>query len=190
MPFDANKHHRRSIRLLNHDYTQDGAYFVTICTHQRACMFGEITDIGEMVLNAPGQIVEDEWLQTALLRPSLELDAFVIMPNHIHGILVINDMGGVVGARRALPLQERPSSEVTFGKPAARSLGIIVGAFKSAVSKRINEWRNAPGMPIWQRNFHEKIIRNESMLNALRQYVENNPANWAFDEDNPIKRKA
>jgi REP element-mobilizing transposase RayT len=102
MPFNPDKHHRRSIRLQGYDYTQEGAYFVTVCTYLRECLFGEINEHGVMVANRFGQIVEEEWLQTVTLRPYVELDAFVVMPNHVHGIIVITDTPNVaVGARRA-----------------------------------------------------------------------------------------
>jgi putative transposase len=187
MPFDREKHHRWSIRLRDCDYTQEGAYFVTICTYQKEPLFGEITDDGEMVLNEFGRIAAQCWQRIPEHFPGVEIDASVIMPNHIHGIIVI--VNAVVGARHVLPLQETASPKVAFGQPASGSLGIIVGAFKAAVSKRINILRGIPNTPLWQRNYHEKIIRNEPMLNALQQYIETNPAQWAFDENNPGRGK-
>lgn len=89
MRYDPDKHHRRSIRLHGYDYAQAGAYFVTICTQNRECLFGDIED-GEMRLNDYGRVVEEEWLRTATIRREVELDAFIVMPNHVHGIIVIN----------------------------------------------------------------------------------------------------
>jgi REP element-mobilizing transposase RayT len=183
--------HRHSIRLPDYDYTQDGVYFVTICAYNRDCIFGHILD-GEMRLNGWGGIVQEEWLRTAVLRPYVILDEFVVMPNHFHGIVIIsrhNDetAGSSVGARRALPLRnpEPPVQMPAPGKPIARSLGIIVGSFKSAVTKRINEERGTPGAIVWQRNYYEHIIQDEESLNATRLYIQTNPAQWDADIENP-----
>jgi REP element-mobilizing transposase RayT len=179
-------HQRRSIRLNDYDYAQGGAYCVTVCTAERACLFGEVSAEGVMQLNGWGEVVTSCWEAIPAHFPKVELDAFVVMPNHMHGIVVINEdwkAGNVpVGARHALPLQRRPAQ---FGKPVSGSLGAIVGSFKSAATKRINEARGTPGAAVWQRNYYEQIVRDEKMLNALRMYVEANPANWANDEENP-----
>ncbi len=184
---------RRSIRLQGYDYSGDGGYFLTICAHRRASLFGEIVD-GQMQLSEWGEIVQQEWLQTAVVRPYVVLDDFVVMPNHFHAIVFImkpddqpRDVGtprpdgDTVGARRAVPLQPQHA----FGKPVAGSLPTIVGAFKSAVTKRINEQRGTPGTPVWQRNYYEHVIRNELSLNDIRSYVQTNPARWAEDDENP-----
>jgi putative transposase len=139
-------HDRRSLRLDGYDYAQAGAYFVTICTQNRMCLFGDIVDV-EMQLNAYGSAVREEWLRTAELRHNVELDVFTIVPNHLHGIVVITDGRGT--ARRA------PTEQ--FGKPVANSIPTIVRAFKSASSKRLNQMRSAPGTPIWQRNYYEHV---------------------------------
>ncbi len=170
-------HHRRSIRLPEYDYAQPGAYFITVCTHQRACLFGEIVD-GEIRLSEMGHMVRDKWKKTQQIRSEIELDQFVIMPNHFHAIIWIHDGRGT--ARRA------PTGEPTyeqFGKPVAGSIPTIVRAFKSAVTRQINFHRNTPGMPVWQRNYYEHIIRNEAELNAVRDYIANNPQQWALDAD-------
>jgi REP element-mobilizing transposase RayT len=129
-----------------YDYAQAGAYFVTICTQGRACLFGDILD-AEMRLNAYGSAVHEEWLRTAELRHNVELDVFTIMPNHLHGIVVITDGRGT--ARRA------PTEQ--FGKPVANSIPTIVRAFKSASTRRINMIRNTPVTRIWQRNYYERV---------------------------------
>ncbi len=181
MSYDPQKHHRRSIRLKGYDYAQAGAYFVTICAWQRECLFGEIVD-DEMRLNDFGRVVEEEWLRTAEVRPNVDLDAFVIMPNHVHGTIVICDdgMGASVGATR----------QVAPTRLAAGSLGAIIGQIKSITAKRINALRNTPGQPVWQRNYHEHIIRSETALNNIRQYIAHNPMRWAEDEDNPNRRQS
>lgn len=184
--------HRRSIRLRDYDYTQCGAYFVTICAHERHGIFGRVID-GEMICNEWGHIVHEEWNQTAILRPYVELDAFVVMPNHVHGIILIDGgytvgaqyIGGqrigaqYIGAQCIAPLH--PKRGATPQNVAPTSLGAIVRGFKSAVTRRINRLPNAPEHPIWQRNYYEHIIRDEESLNRIRTYITNNPASWNDD---------
>ena len=190
--YDPTRHHRRSIRLPNYDYTRAGAYFVTIVTHRRECLFGEIVG-DEMRMNDFGKIVAEEWEKTATVRANVILhpDEFVVMPNHIHGIVWIVDDGGetvgatgrenvgatVVGAqRRCAPT--RPTNVIPG------SLGAIVRGFKSIVTKRINRRRNTPGAPVWQRNYYEHIIRNDESLRRIREYIAQNPTRWALDTEN------
>ncbi len=175
MAFDKDKHHRRSIRLQGYDYTQNGAYFVTICTAQRECLFGNINDTGEMLPNATGKLIEEHWLAIPNHFPFVELDTFMVMPNHIHGILMLFS-------------DASKNPEVRFGKPAAGSLGMIIGNFKASASRNINRLNPPALTPLWQKNYYDEIIRNEKMLNAIRSYIEANPANWASDENNLIGR--
>ena len=161
---------RRSIRLQGYDYSQAGAYFVTLCTQNRECLFGEIVN-GEMRLNEAGRVVADEWINTAEIRDEIELDEWVVMPNHFHGILVIT-VGR--GDRRVAPTGPQP-----------RSIGAVMAGFKSAATKRINELRQTPGMKLWQRNYWEHIVRNEPELNRIREYIHNNPAQWVLDKLHP-----
>ena len=170
------RQHRRSIRLRAYDYREAGAYFVTVCTVNREFVFGEIVD-GAMELNSLGNIVDDEWHRTAILRRHVSLDAFVIMPNHVHGIICLN---GEEGKARLAPTTGR------FRQPVADSLGAIVGAFKSASTKRINDSRGTRGTALWQRNYFEHVIRNEQELNGVREYIAVNPARWSEDANNPI----
>ena len=186
--YDPERHQRQSIRLRGWDYIQPGAYFVTICTHNRAHLFGQVVD-GEMVLNVWGYIVWEEWFRSAEIRAEIELfpNEFVVMPNHIHGIVWIvatDDLAGydenvhpMVGATGRSPLQPRG--------PAPRSLGSFIAGFKSTVTKRINTGRGTPGAPVWQRNYYEHIIRNERALNAIRRYIIDNPWRWHLDRYNP-----
>jgi putative transposase len=143
---------RRSIRLRGYDYALAGAYFVTIVTRDRQCLFGDIVD-GQTRLNLWGKIAQDEWQKSAQIRKEIELDTFVVMPNHIHGIIVITDAPGRPTGRS--PLQSGPTK---------RSLGAFVGGFKSAITKRIGELRGLPRTPVWQRNYYEHVIRNEGSL--------------------------
>ncbi len=184
MPINPEAHHRCSIRLDGYDYTQHGAYFVTLCTQHRRCLFGAVAE-GEMQLNALGRIVEECWLAILDHFPHVEIDALVIMPNHLHGIIVIT--GGVV-AQHAAPLQtptdlKHPNPSIPNVK--AGSVGAIARSFKSAATKRINECWCASGDTVWQRNYYERIIRDEKELNDTRQYIEANPARWAEDIENP-----
>ena len=178
--YDPDQHHRRSIRLKNYDYTQPGAYFVTICTHQRTSLFGQVVD-GEMAVNELGEIVRQEWFCTAQVRPYVKLfaDEFVVMPNHIHGIIWITNH---VGAQRDCAPTPRGS---TPNNVAPGSLGAIIRAFKSAATKRINIHRGTPGAPVWQRNYYEHIIRNDRALHTIRRYIANNPMRWHLDRYNP-----
>lgn len=174
MAYNPKIHKRRSIRLKDYDYSQEGAYFITICTKNRECLFGDVVG-GKMVLNEIGEIVDDEWNKTQYLRKNVELDEYVVMPNHLHGILTIDD----VGARRGVPLQQSNR----FGTSISNSLGIIVNHFKSAVKRWCN--KNNHEYFQWQRNYYEHAIRNENELNRIREYIVNNPLEWAFDRNNP-----
>ncbi len=191
MPYDPEKHHRRSIRLRGYDYTQAGAYFVTICTHAHAHLFGRVVG-EEMVLNAFGDIVWEEWFKTARVRPYVALyeDEFVVMPNHIHGIIwIVDDIVGAtrpaVGAQRRCAPTTPTTRGVTPDNVPPGSLGAIVRAFKSAATKRINARRGTPGARVWQRNYYEHIIRHERALNAIRRYILYNPWRWHLDRYNP-----
>ena len=164
---------RRSIRLQDYDYALAGGYFITMVTQDRKCLFGEIVD-GEIKLNDWGKTVQDEWEKSAQIRKEIELDAFVVMPNHFHAIVMITDGTGRATGRS--PLQSGPSR---------RSLGALVGGFKSVVTRSINEFRGSPGRPVWQRNYFEHVIRDENSLNRIRQYILDNPMRWEFDRENP-----
>ncbi len=171
MKYDPKIHHRRSIRLKRYDYSQPGAYFVTIVTRQRECLFGEIVG-GEMKLNDWGEIADECWRAIPEHFPNVESGAHIVMPNHVHGIVVIT-----VGATHASPL---PQNGIKPG-----SLGVIIGSYKSAVMKRINREYNATG--IWQRNYYEHIIRDNDDMERIWNYIELNPTMWTDDGENPGK---
>ena len=173
--YDPDRNNRRSIRLKEYDYSQAGAYFVTICTQNRDTLLGEISD-GEMQLNTFGEIVWECWNDLPSHYPYVELDAFVIMPNHIHAIIMVN-----VGAIHELPLLQHNDRM----RRRKMSLPKVIGYAKMNTAKQINQLRNTLGKPVWQRNYYEHIIRNESDLNSIRQYIVYNPAKWEEDEDNP-----
>ena len=167
--------YRNSSRLAGYDYRQAGVYFVTVCAHQRAPLFGSIFD-GEMMLSALGEVVREEWQYVAKARRNIMLDLYVVMPNHLHGLVIIdrpekrNKVQSATGQRRKLS----PTLE-------AGSLGAIISQFKAAVSRRANSNQLDFGRRIWQRNYYDHIVRNEKSLNAIRQYIIANPARWRED---------
>jgi len=166
------QHRRRSIRLRGYDYAQPGAYFVTIVAHGRECLFADIVD-GQTRLTEAGRIVDAAWRDLPNHYPGLALDAFVIMPNHVHAIIQLQAVGA--GFKPAPTPAERP-----------RPLSEIVRAFKSFSSRRINENRGTSGLPVWQRNYYEHVVRDDESLDRIRCYIVHNPARWAVDRDNPL----
>ncbi len=165
---------RRSMRLRGFDYRQCGVYFVTICTYNRLKLFGAIVD-GDLELSPLGEIAQEEWRHVAQARGNVELDRYVIMPNHLHGLFVITDR------------LERASSQSTTthannprGFPAD-SLGAVISHYKAAVSRRAWSGLIERGQRIWQRNYYDHIVRNEESFNEIRRYIIENPVRWAED---------
>jgi putative transposase len=182
--YNSDKHHRRSLRLKGYDYSSRGAYFITICAHQRQCLFGAVIN-GEMQLSECGQIASNEWLRSQDIRQEINFDAWVIMPNHIHAIVLIQTSDlpqHPVGAHGA-PLPNGALPGIAYRRP--RSLSSFVAGFKSTTTKQINIMQNAPRIPVWQRNYYEHIVRNEASLECLRQYIHNNPLSWKEDQLHP-----
>jgi putative transposase len=183
MKYDPNKHHRRSIRLHRYDYHKTGAYFVTICTKNRACI------LEDRIING---IIKDIWQALPAWFPTIELDEFIVMPNHVHFVIWIISSHEYV--------QNQILGQKDGGKPrpyiiptpekinAAPALGDIVGAFKSLVFTVYLDWINANDpsrrAKFWQQNYYEHIIRDDRELNAIRQYIIDNPNNWIIDRDN------
>jgi REP element-mobilizing transposase RayT len=194
-------HHRRSIHLQGYDYAQAGAYFFTICTQNRECLFGEVAD-GETILNEAGRMVEAMWDGLPGRFPTVELDQFVVMPNHIHGILVLVGAQFIVpptpphqGAiDRAPTIGRQTTKDAINHTPTTRpqnqdvinhapTLGEIIRAFKAVTTRQIRlvgrqEFR-------WQRNYYEHVIRDEDSLNRIREYIATNPLRWELDRENP-----
>ena len=173
---------RRSIRLPDFNYAGFGAYFVTLCTAGRQCYFGEMTGDG-VQLNDCGKTVADCWTAIPEHLPGVELDEFILMPNHLHGILWI--MGGESSLpQRATPWVAPTDEPAPRPGPVRGSLGAIIGAFKSAASKRL---RDNPELPsrLWQRNYYEEVIKDDEALNRIRQYIQSNPSKWSDDPDHP-----
>lgn len=179
MTYDSAIHHRRSIRLRGYDYSKAGAYFVTLCTQHRKRLFGDIVN-GELRLNDKGQVIVNYWEWLAEAHGYILLDEYVVMPNHLHGIIVITD------CRR----DEQGTPEPTVPTEKRKPLGRLIGAFKTASTNRINRSAAIVGNKIWQRNYWEHIIRNEHELNLIRAYIRNNPAQWEMDSLNAKHRKS
>ena len=194
MPDQPNERHRRSIRLKGYDYSQAGAYFVTICADGKECLFGEI-ESGVMRLNEYGEIVASEWVRSAEVRSEIDCGDFVVMPNHFHGIVHI------VGAYGNTPIHEHTPISRDEQKKAysrnkgvlpyaptspSRNIGSMVRGFKGAASRRINAIRNTPGTPVWQGNYYEHVIRNDDDYNRIAEYVANNPQRWMEDSLHPL----
>lgn len=197
---------RRSIRLKNYDYSGSGAYFITICVHNRENLFGKIEN-NKTILNDAGQIAFNEWIKTPEMRPNIQLDAFVIMPNHVHGILIINDSCRGTMHRAPTTTHRAPTTTANFntninnahgthnharqieqfGKPTSNTIPTIIRGYKSSVTKQINIIRTTPGIPVWQRNYYEHVIHDTKGLNRIKEYIVKNPLSWDTDKYNLSK---
>jgi len=217
MKYDPNKHHRRSIRLTGYDYSQPGAYFVTLCVQGRECVLGDVVD-GHMMLNNAGQRADQFWPAVADHFADVEIDTWVTMPNHVHAIIVIGrgvvsmpnneEMGGEKGGETTPQhggggrgVVSTPNNEETGGEKGGETpplhggggrggvspptLGQIVAYFKYQTTKSINQMRETPGARFWQRNYWEHVIRDETDLNRIRQYIQTNPLRWVDDQLHP-----
>ncbi|OWY67534.1 transposase [cyanobacterium TDX16] len=172
MKYDPTKHNRHSIRLQNYNYSTAGAYFITICTHQRECLFGEISE-GVMQLSQLGQVAQSHWMNLPKYHSNLYLKTFVVMPNHLHGILILHsDRSGRAGFDQTSTAKSPDLPEIIRG-------------FKTFSARQINKIRRVSKIPVWQRNYYEHIIRNEESLERIRQYIENNPLSWFMDRLHP-----
>lgn len=202
MKYNPLIHNRKSIRLKGYDYSQSGAYFITICTNKKENIFGEIIN-DLMVLNEKGKIIQNEWEKTNQIRPEIIIDEYIIMPDHIHGIIIISNP---VGVNRNSPQIDNNSPSVSNSpqidnnppnvsntpqmleninrqnklQSPKKTIGSIVRGFKSTTTKQINLIRNTYDESLWQRDYYDRIIRDEEELNAIRKYIQNNPLNWAI----------
>ena len=165
MPYDPQIHHRRSVRLAGYDYSFPAGYFVTICAEKRACIFGEVKN-ERVVLSEIGRVVHQCWFDLVGKYPGLELDAFVLMPNHLHGVWGL--FCGDVKECGAVP-----------------TLGTVMGFFKYESTKRVNEMTGVAGAKVWQRSYYDHVIRDNRSLGAIREYIETNPERWEQDAENP-----
>ncbi len=176
---------RKQLRLPEYDYAQEGAYFVTVCTQDKKCLFGDVVDEA-MVLNDAGEMVERCWQEIPVHFPHVALDCFVVMPNHVHGIVFIGDASAIVGAKNFSPLRlSKPCNNIQNQRPSgtSKTIGSIVRGFKIGVTKWMRQ--NTSTHKVWQRNYFERVIRNERELHEMRTYITNNPLKWALDHENP-----
>ena len=184
MPATVEVPRRRSIRLKNYDYSQSGAYFVTICAQGRECLFGEIV-AGEMRLNQVGQLVKSSWNALPSHFDGIILDECVVMPNHFHGILALSPVGAQFIAPGFIAPEFPGLLSPSGAMNRAPTIGDVVRGFKARCTHAINQHRNTPGKPVWQRNYYERVIRNEAELAETREYIANNPRRWDLDKENP-----
>ncbi len=175
-----NKYRIESTRLKNRDYSSNGYYYITICTKNREWLFGNIVG-GKMQLSAIGEIVLQGWNDSFVMRAELFCDQFVIMPNHIHGIIIIEKPVETHG-RASLHQSHTDVPSPPYRTP--KSVSSFIAGFKSAVTKRINEIRQTPGVPLWQSRFYDHVIRDEKSLQKIREYIVNDPMNWQEDKMN------
>jgi putative transposase len=173
---------RRSVRLPKYDYSNVEMYFATICSSERRCIFGRV-HANNVVLTPLGEIIRNCWTEIPHHFPNIKIETYVVMPNHIHGILTI---------QTKLPNDnQQVKSTVSmeaFGKPRQGSLPTIIRSFKSAVSKRARESGSVSSEPIWQKGYYEHVIRNTKEYVEITNYILQNPARWADDEDNPNRK--
>ena len=181
--FDPQKHHRRSIRLKDYDYSQPGAYFVTMVTWQRKVLFGDVVD-GEMVLNEFGKIVQKWWQEIPIHFPNVETGAFVIMPDHVHGVILIGEHRDTVSVSKDYIYHQIHGVETTPRQMP--TLGQIVAYFKYQSTKEMNLLDNTGTITkFWQRNYYEHIIRDDGDYHRVEQYIQANVSNWSNDKENP-----
>jgi putative transposase len=160
MKYDPNFNHRQSIRLNGYDYSTSGAYFITICTYEREHLFGDIANEA-IELNTFGDIARSHWQQLSQYHPNIIVDESIVMPNHLHGIIILE-----------------------LSTDYKKSISEIIRGFKTFSAKAINKERGLRCVPVWQRNYYDRIIRNELELEHVRQYIINNSQNWDADKNN------
>lgn len=188
MTLFKNTYRAESIRLKDYDYSQPGAYFITVCTKNRQCIFGNITG-GAMILNVGGNVVQQCWQGIPLHYPNVSLDVFVVMPDHVHGIILINERGnecgsvgsGSVEANNYSPLPSSAPQPSKFRSPS-KTVGSMVRGFKIGVTKWFRQ--NTDIYDVWQDNYYEHIIRDENAFYRIREYINRNPSNWKNKENN------
>jgi len=176
---------RVALRLKGYDYAQSGAYFVTICLQDRLCLFGEVS-AGLLVPNQYSALVEQAWNDLPNHYPHVSLDQFVVMPNHIHGIIILTDVGAGFNSDVRAGLKPAPTAiGLTPNPPKRHALSEIIRALKTFSARRINEIRQSPGVPVWQRNYYEHVIRSEEDYTRIAEYIIDNPRRWSEDSLHP-----
>ncbi|MBI5060007.1 transposase [candidate division KSB1 bacterium] len=177
------KRYNGTVRLPYLHYSEAGGYAITVVSHDRTPLFGRIED-GQMIASEYGLVVLREWMKSPVLRPGLMLDVFCLMPNHLHGIVILMESEQIAHGTEqiahgcaALPRGPRDR--------AKRSISSMIAGFKAATTKRINELRGTPGQPVWQPKFYEHVIRNGADLLRQQEYITNNPLQWELDDEHP-----
>ncbi len=170
---------RNSLRLRGYDYGSSGVYFVTLCLRDRLCLLGKVAQ-DQMRLNRFGLTVAECWERLPLRYPHVELDEWIVMPNHLHGIIAICEDAG--GSR---PAPTSPDAGAPDVGARVKLLGQLLGAFKTTSARRINQMRGTPGASVWQRNYFDHIVRTDQELERIRSYIAENPAKWSTDRENP-----
>ena len=182
MAKNAEYPHRRSIRLEGYDYSQPGAYFITIVAFHRSCLFGVMSD-DKVVLNPIGRLVEFEWQRLEQRFKHVELGAWIVMPNHIHGI--VNIIENEVDWVKRIPNANEQSSQSLeqFASPVAGSIATTIRSFKSSVTQQYQNLYKDYSTKLWQRNYYDHIIRSETDLKNIYDYIVDNPRKWTEDEN-------
>jgi putative transposase len=181
--------HRHSLRLKGYDYTRAGAYFVTVCTQDKTCLFGDVLD-GCMCLNDAGRMLAVLWNDIPARFADVELDTFVVMPNHVHGIIVLPVAADRAATRAAPTAGKAVPNDAGAAFVVAPALSDVVAAFKSATTVHYIRGVKTKARPafrqrLWQRNYYERVVRDEKELDRIRRYIDENPARWALDDENP-----
>ena len=173
---------RKTTRIPGYDYRNTGYYFITICTQNKQNLFGQIQN-DKVQPSAQGKIVSQNWLDIPNHHSGITLDAFILMPNHLHGIIMIHsDRSALIVPGQSSDVAGYvPTGHASFISPKSGSLSAVIRSFKSACTKRINE-ESLHKNPIWQSRFYEHVIRDENDLHRIRMYIENNPLRWSEDE--------
>ena len=199
MSSDREPNQRRSLRLKGHDYSQAGLYFVTICTHQRQCLFNK-TSKDPARQNPAWLMIKSSWAELPARFSFIGLDDFVVMPNHLHGLLQVISEGKQEekeqeekereGRTQGSPLQAQVTQHVHPVGTKAGSLGRVIQAFKSLTTYQYTTGVKSDGWlafdgKIWQRDYHDHIVRNEAALASIRHYIATNPCEWEQDDENP-----
>jgi len=202
MSFKIDYPQRRSIRLKGYDYSSPGAYFVTVCTRDRLPLLGIVNK--EIILTPIVNIVEAFWNLIPQHFKGVDLDVYVVMPNHLHGVIVLSGGGrGEALAEGVSRLNQEETANAsplyplgTDNPPSTRrnpqgtqrgSLGAIIQNFKSVSTRKVNQLRGTPGVSLWQRNYYEHIIRDNNELDRIRRYIVDNPLKWELDKYNPMR---
>lgn len=179
VPKNPQLHHRRSLRIKGQDYTAPGAYFITITSHQNHEIFGDFTE-EKMAYSSIGEIAKAELVRLEQRFSNIQLDTFVIMPNHIHFILILSENGFTLRPTKEIPIEK-------FGKPVPGSIPTIVRSLKSAITNLARKKRLISKDPIFHKNYFEHIIRNDQDWQNCRDYIRINPDRWLDEHSNPLR---